>query len=769
MDWKDGDANSSSPLNGSSYSLFSQVHEGDELATRVKEFELLRKRADDLYDALPADKRDAFYQLAVYPIRGSEDMNLKFLHTARAHRAVIQKRKTVALHSSAATAAYNEIGAETTYYNTGMAGGKWNEMMDWRPRGLSVFNMPSQPADPGPQSLGLGVAVEGRLEPVFTAPGGASFALELHAVDNATPPLVAPMQETTLDGLRCTWTPGTGGVAAAGSGGRATYSFTVPTTDSYSFRFQVRTPNANDDSWYIQIDGATPVTWNDLGTNNPVGWRWVTWNTVPLTAGTHTLTVHQREDGAAMAAIKIASASAIGAVGEDDRFDDFRLPEFNSITRRSFFIDLINTEAGPLSWSATADDPWVVLSASSGALDAEQRLTVSIDWGLVPLGENLSSAIHVHQGSETIDIPVTVWNPGTLITSDFIEENGAVVMEAEHPSLIHAGTDASWVEIGNLGQGDGAMIVQPTTAPSLTTPAAIAANAPSLEYKFHLRTPGSHRIEAVFLPALSLNNDRGRRYAVSVDGGAPTIVSLSSESGSGSTWSRSVLRSSIKGSSVHSFATAGDHTLRIWMVDPGLVLDRVGVYTNATPYTYNGLRETSVDGLDTLYVSAGETYVLVGNKSFSRIVNDGTLEVRSAALLVAGDLINFGTLRVIGDSTMTVNGNVSNFGFLDSLSWQPGGVSGFVDYSDFGSMLDSSYFHIESNWIADGQFHIQVPGYEGHQYVLQRNETLSASGWVPAGPAQAGNGIYGNSELLTFSWPVESPRMFFRIGLDDNQ
>ena len=769
LDWKDSDSGYSTPPGGNSYPLFSQVHEGDELALRVREFELLRKRVDALYAEIPIDKRDAFYQLAVYPVRGSEAMNLKFLETERVQRAVSQKRKTVATHSAAATDAYNEIGTETEYYNTTMASGKWNEMMDWKPRGLSVFNLPSQPADPGPQSVGLGVAVEGRFAPVFTGDAESqTTSIDLHAVDDANP-LVAPMQETTLDGLRCTWTPGTGGVASAEAGGRATYSFTVPTTGAYTFKFLVRTPNASDDSWFIQIDGTTPLTWNDLGVSNPSGWRWVVWNSVSLTAGAHTLIVHEREDGAAMAAINIASTTVTGELGEDDRFGNFRLPEFNSITRRSFFIDLINTQTSPLSWTATTDDPWVVLSSASGSLDVEERLWVSIDWDLLPVGENFTSAIHVHQGADSVDIPVTIWNPSTFPAADFIEENGAIVMEAEHPSATNVGTAASWVEVQNLGQGDGAMIVQPTTAPSLTTPAEVLAEAPSLEYSFHLRTTGSHQIEATFLPALSLNKERGRRYAVSIDGETPTIVSLSSESGSGGTWSRSVLRSAIEGTSTHSIATPGEHTLKIWMVDPGLVLDRVSVHTADNPYTYYGLRETAVDGLNTLYVAAGETFVLNGETtSFKRIVNEGTLEISSSAIAVEGDLINFGTLRVKGSSTLPVGGNVANFGIVDSMSWTSGGIAGFSNFSDFGSEMNSSSFYLKDYWMDGVGVHFQVPGYEGHRYELQRNGSLDAGAWISSGPVQYGSGSYGSPNPIIFDWPADTSRMFFRVALDRN-
>ena len=767
MDWRDDEAGSKAPPDGSHYPLFSQVHEGDEVAERLGEFELLRQRADAVHDALPSGLRDAFYQLVVYPVRGSEAMNRKFLHTERAHRALAQGRRTVADHSAAAESAYDEIATETARYNQTVSGGKWNEMMDWRPRGLGVFDLPPLPGDPGPQSVGLGVAVEGRLVPAFTGEAGpAGAVVELHAVDDAT--LVAPMRETTLDGRRCVWTPGTGGNAAAGAGGRAEYSFSVPEAGPYSIKFEVRTPNVDDDSWWIELDGGTPQQWNNLGEGGPAGWRWRTWDTVSLAAGSHSLVVHEREDGAALAAIRIASGPASGALGEDDRFGEFRLPEFNSITRRSFFIDLINTEPGPLPWSAGTDDPWVRLSSTSGTLDKVQRLGVSIDWDLLPAVEHLSSAIHIRQGTGEVEVPVTVWNPAMAPAADFIEENGAIVIEAEHPSGSNPGADAAWVEVEDLGRGDGAMTVRPTTAPSLTTPAGILAGAPSLEYSFHLRTPGNPTIEASFLPALALNADRGRRYAVAIDGEAPTVVSLSSESGSGGTWSRSVLRSSIAGRSVHAIPSPGVHTLKIWMVDPGLVLDRVTIVTGVAPSTHEGLRETAAGAATTLHVAAGQTVVLdAGSTTFRRVVNHGTLEIRGASMTVEGDLFNFGTLRVTGDSTVEVGGNVANFGLVDSMSWKSDGA--FPDYSEFGSSMGGSCFHLEDVWLDGGGIHLRVPGYEGHRYGMQRNETLDARDWIQAGAVQEGSGVPGSPVQLTFSWPVDGPRGFFRIELDGGE
>jgi hypothetical protein len=764
MDWKDDDPGASTPVNGDNYPLFSHVHEGDEAARRLERMAELRKRADAIYTALPAGQRDAFYQLVAYPVRASDAMNRKFLQTSLAWRDVAQKRKSVAARSAAAAAAYNEIIAETDYYNNTMAGGKWREMMDWKPRGLSVFNLPAQPTPGGPQSLGLGVAVEGRLAPQFTeaATGGAQ-PIELHAVDDAT--LTAPMQEATLDGRRCTWTPGIGGIVAAGDGGRAVYSFSVPATATYRIRFEVRTPNPEDDSWWIQLDGGSSEKWNDLGIGNPIGWKWETWKTLELTAGAHTLTIHEREDGAAMATILLEPPSVAGGeLGEDDRFPDFRLPEFNGVTRRSFFLDLINTNPDPIAWSVTSDDSWVLVSQSAGTLDDELRLNVSIDWGQLPAQENLHSALHLHQGANTIDVPVAVWNPATPPAVDFIEENGSIVMEAEHFTSAAPGTDASWIKIPGMGQGDGTMIVSPTTVPSRTSVGGILSQSPRLEYTFHLRNAGTRSIQLSFLPALALNNERGRRYAVAIDDEDPQIVALSSESGSGTIWSRSVLRASIHGSSSHDIPDSGVHTLKVWMVDPGLVLDRIVIETGSLPHTYHGPRETAAASRNTLRIAPGETFILDETAaSYLRIVNEGTLEIRSSALALDGDLLNFGTLRVTGASDLDLGGNLANFGLLDAMTWT---APPPASYSEFGSVMDASLFHVGAFRMENDQIHIDVPGYVGHPYQLYRSESLALASWLPEGPPQNGTGTPGAPATIQFTSPANADRVFFRVGVE---
>jgi len=100
------------------------------------------------------------------------------------------------------------------------------------------------------------------------------------------------------------------------------------------------------------------------------------------------------------------------------------------------------------------------------------------------------------------------------------------------------------------------------------------------------------------------------------------------------------------------------------------------------------------------------------------------------------------------------------------MSWKPGGVGGFSDYSDFGSELDSSSFRIEDHWLDENGFHLRVPGYEGHRYSLQRSEDLKDGSWIRSGNQLTGSGRIGAPVPITLSWPATSSRMFFRVELD---
>jgi hypothetical protein len=737
MSWVDADALSPA----GPYPLFSHVHFGDEASKRLADYASLTNRAQAVYDALPSSKRSAFFETVLYPIRGADGMNRKFLNAGRAQMASIQGRNTVASHSSASQQGYNDIQTDTLTYNQVIEAGKWNEMMDAKPRSLAVFNQATLPAVPALTAGLLGVAIEGRAEPALLTSTGVVFKplpgfINLNAVTDGI--LTAPMIATNIAGKLATWTPGTGGNYAAGAGGWATYSFTVAVATNYALWFEINCPTVNDDSWFIKMDNGTAAAWNNL--SNGGVWGWVQFGTFTLSAGQHTLTVYEREDGAAMANIKLTSTATV--LVEDRSQSSFQLPEFNRFTRGSNFVDLFNTGTGTLNWQVTTAAPWLRVSETSGALNSETRLWVSVDWASAPQSEALSSSLTISNNGQSLVIPVQVWDPPMQLpfSVKFVEDNQAVAIEAEHFSTPKPGSDCSWRTLPNLGSGDGVMRVSPVTAASRTNITEITNTSPVLEYNVYLRSTGTVSIVSRFIPTLPINNSRGLRYAVNLDNETPQIVDMNRTSGSGSVWSRSVLRSAIDYSTSHRVTYPGEHTLKVWMVDPGVVLDRIMIATGMLPYSYGGPEETPVRSFGAMTITNGQTLVLQTNQSLN-----------------CDSLTNDGTLTLLGSALLNISGAFINNGTLDIMTWQGTLPPGLVNN---GIILDRSAIRIEQVSMINSDLHILIHGYPGHGYQLQEafGGNLSAS-WINVGGA-----ITGTNMPVVFVTDVLSNRQgFFRV------
>ncbi|MEI7900535.1 MAG: glycosyl hydrolase 115 family protein [bacterium] len=238
-------------------------------------------------------------------------------------------------------------------------------------------------------------------------------------------------------------------------------------------------------------------------------------------------------------------------------------------TQDKRFVDLYNTGKGEIRWSATASQPWVRLDLPSGAFVTEQRLWVSVDWDRAPTGEALTAVINVTSSAGNKQITVPVFKPAAPprdTVAGFVESYGTVSMEAEHFTRKQSRSGASWEVIKGLGRSGDSVAVFPPTVPSRTEPADITTNSPALEYDLYLFHAGEARLDIDCLPTKPVAPKRGVRLAVSVDRGAPQILT-----GKGG----DVLANLRRVSTTVKIASPGPHTLTVWMVDPGVVIDKL--------------------------------------------------------------------------------------------------------------------------------------------------------------------------------------------------
>ena len=97
-----------------------------EIHQRLERFAVLAEKANEINDKLPANLRDAFYELVLYPVRASALMNDKILNSD------LEKARK----------AYEQIRVETAFFNEKVAGGKWKGVMSASPRDRAVFGPP---------------------------------------------------------------------------------------------------------------------------------------------------------------------------------------------------------------------------------------------------------------------------------------------------------------------------------------------------------------------------------------------------------------------------------------------------------------------------------------------------------------------------------------------------------------------------------------------------------------------------------------------------
>ncbi|MBR5716354.1 MAG: glycosyl hydrolase 115 family protein [Bacteroidales bacterium] len=110
---------------------------------RLADYRALSDRAEEIEQRIPADRKDAFFQLVKYPVQAADQMNRKILYGQYARHGMMSWEQS--------DAAYDSISRLTRVYNTGIYNeGKWNKMMDFKPRSLSVFDQVSHSTTDAP-------------------------------------------------------------------------------------------------------------------------------------------------------------------------------------------------------------------------------------------------------------------------------------------------------------------------------------------------------------------------------------------------------------------------------------------------------------------------------------------------------------------------------------------------------------------------------------------------------------------------------------------
>ncbi|PNU04397.1 hypothetical protein A8V01_20440 [Novosphingobium guangzhouense] len=241
-----------------------------------------------------------------------------------------------------------------------------------------------------------------------------------------------------------------------------------------------------------------------------------------------------------------------------------RLPTFVRATDQRHFIDVFSTGAQALDFTVTASEPWIRVDRSDVRPGGDVRLWISIDWGRLG-GQRAEGNVTVAgMGSQQM-VSLTA-DPMTARAGTLVEDNAIVAIEPHHYSKLYNRGGSGWRHVPGLGRSGHALESGAGTASSND-----AASAPYAEYRFITQGSGAARLRLGFVPTFPLNGEHKLRYAVSIDGAPAKVVDIEANKD----WDDAVQRATTVTTTEWQLDKPGAHSLRIFAMDPGLVMDSI--------------------------------------------------------------------------------------------------------------------------------------------------------------------------------------------------
>ncbi|KAJ7071945.1 hypothetical protein C8F01DRAFT_1101940 [Mycena amicta] len=286
------------------------------------------------------------------------------------------------------------------------------------------------------------------------------------------------------------------------------------------------------------------------------------------------------------------------------------LDQFDPLGNR--FVDVGAGGPTPFTFTAVSNVSWLTVSPSHGSVsptNPEVRVFASVDWSKIPNGQSFAN-ITFHPSGAGVDqhptpagvvsFPVNFIANKTALPADFkgfVEAGGAIAFEAEHASRNNSVSSMFWRVLPGLGRTLSGVTPWPRLGNNENN--FTAGTGPSLEYDFYTFGNG---VEATVTTYVSPSNnalgmDRPLGFAVQVDGGevqsnyffpaaAPGLQPPQWDGSDG------FAANSIIAVPNALNLSAGAHTLKLFMIEPAVVVQKIVINTGGVQPSYLGPPES---------------------------------------------------------------------------------------------------------------------------------------------------------------------------------
>ena len=268
-----------------------------------------------------------------------------------------------------------------------------------------------------------------------------------------------------------------------------------------------------------------------------------------------------------------------------------RFPLITPLDRERHTFEVFNRGVGDMPIRIGTKDSWLHVSQPRD-YNESSRASVWIDWALCPSNVTSSEITVMGPGNEavTIDVPIRNFSEQEAdLIQGFVEGDGYISIDATGYKRKTQATTAKFVNLPDLGRDGSAVTIMPSTA----APLSLTKDKVFLEYPIYTFSKGGIKVNTYLSPTQLLKPGNGLRYAVSIDDQSPIVVNMHENYVYFTpTWEASVAQNAIIKTTSFTVEKPGRHTLRIWAIDPGVVLQKIVIDTGGLRPSYLGPPES---------------------------------------------------------------------------------------------------------------------------------------------------------------------------------
>ncbi|CAN9225288.1 unnamed protein product [Alternaria alternata] len=280
------------------------------------------------------------------------------------------------------------------------------------------------------------------------------------------------------------------------------------------------------------------------------------------------------------------------------------LPAMTPFTPKRW-VEISHRGTGPFSWNISAD-PFVTLSQVKGTMqpnDEDIRIYVDVDWSKVEDGFGAQSKLNF---SSSTDYGTQGGNPQVMVmvnktsipedfNAGFVESAGQLAFEAEHYTRTTPGSsDHSYQVLPKYGRTLSGVKLTDNLAEGLDS-----SSAPSLEYDFVTFTPTTSakglNVTLILTPTHNINPKVPLAYIAQVDNKTEArreFVIDQPQPNFPVGWGKAVADSAWYNTTNHGELAPGKHTLKLWLVEANVILQKVVLDLGGVVYSHNGPPES---------------------------------------------------------------------------------------------------------------------------------------------------------------------------------